>query len=203
MTNFTPPPMDRKKKDKDEEGGEDDVSLCRDVRAVTDPLCSPADRFRPASADKLQRHLWPRVLSGDQTLHGADQREGDVLRAGGGSPQVHRDAAGGRRRPCLPAWLEPHLLHAETPGDQPALRYDGRSRDSAANVGRMPHKLFSVFPGSNRYRILPLHSQIPREEQRRVFEPVFDNVTKVFQNKTLLILRETQQQDVVWVSLTS
>ncbi|KAG9343499.1 hypothetical protein JZ751_013665, partial [Albula glossodonta] len=33
--------------------------------------------------------------------------------------------------------------------------------------------------GSNRYRILPLHSQIPREEQRRVFEPVSENVTKV------------------------
>ncbi|KAL7386398.1 hypothetical protein ABVT39_007731 [Epinephelus coioides] len=33
--------------------------------------------------------------------------------------------------------------------------------------------------GSNRYRILPLHSQIPREEQRRVFEPVPDNITKV------------------------
>lgn len=29
MTNFTPPPMDRKKKDKDEEGGEDDVSPSR------------------------------------------------------------------------------------------------------------------------------------------------------------------------------
>ncbi len=27
MTNFVPPPMDRKKKDKDEEGGEDDVSV--------------------------------------------------------------------------------------------------------------------------------------------------------------------------------
>lgn len=25
MTNFVPPPMDRKKKDKDEDGGEDDV----------------------------------------------------------------------------------------------------------------------------------------------------------------------------------
>lgn len=30
MTSFIPPPMDRKKKDKDEEGAEDDVSVrCR------------------------------------------------------------------------------------------------------------------------------------------------------------------------------
>lgn len=27
MTNFIPPPMDRKKKDKDEEGADDDVSI--------------------------------------------------------------------------------------------------------------------------------------------------------------------------------
>ncbi|KAF3698527.1 ATP-dependent RNA helicase A [Channa argus] len=33
--------------------------------------------------------------------------------------------------------------------------------------------------GSNRYRILPLHSQIPREEQRKVFEPVPENIRKV------------------------
>ncbi|KAI4794186.1 hypothetical protein KUCAC02_032219 [Chaenocephalus aceratus] len=36
-----------------------------------------------------------------------------------------------------------------------------------------------LFPGSNRYRIMPLHSQIPREEQRKVFEPVPDNIRKV------------------------
>lgn len=36
-----------------------------------------------------------------------------------------------------------------------------------------------LFPGSSRYRIMPLHSQIPREEQRRVFEPVPDNIRKV------------------------
>nr|XP_056701418.1 ATP-dependent RNA helicase A [Euleptes europaea] len=33
--------------------------------------------------------------------------------------------------------------------------------------------------GSQRYRILPLHSQIPREEQRKVFDPVPAHMTKV------------------------
>ncbi|XP_053103820.1 ATP-dependent RNA helicase A isoform X2 [Hemicordylus capensis] len=33
--------------------------------------------------------------------------------------------------------------------------------------------------GSQRYRVLPLHSQIPREEQRKVFDPVPNGMTKV------------------------
>lgn len=35
------------------------------------------------------------------------------------------------------------------------------------------------FTGGPQYRLLPLHSQIPREDQRRVFEPVPEGVTKV------------------------
>lgn len=33
--------------------------------------------------------------------------------------------------------------------------------------------------GSNKYLLLPLHSQLPREDQRRVFESVPPDVTKV------------------------
>ncbi|KAK3730001.1 hypothetical protein QZH41_000955 [Actinostola sp. cb2023] len=39
-------------------------------------------------------------------------------------------------------------------------------------------KMHRVF-GSRQYCLLPLHSQIPREDQRRVFEPVPDGVTKI------------------------
>ncbi|XP_072367341.1 ATP-dependent RNA helicase A isoform X2 [Scyliorhinus torazame] len=41
------------------------------------------------------------------------------------------------------------------------------------------HLETNSYFGSHRYRILPLHSQIPREEQRRVFDPVPPGVRKV------------------------
>ncbi|KAK6979986.1 ATP-dependent RNA helicase A-like isoform X1 [Biomphalaria glabrata] len=49
------------------------------------------------------------------------------------------------------------------------------------NLIFMLHKHLEQSPefGSSRYRILPLHSSIPREDQRRVFEPVPPGVTKI------------------------
>ncbi|CAG2105382.1 unnamed protein product, partial [Medioppia subpectinata] len=43
----------------------------------------------------------------------------------------------------------------------------------------MRHLQSHPYYGSERFRILPLHSQIPREEQRRVFDPVPEGVTKI------------------------
>ena len=36
-----------------------------------------------------------------------------------------------------------------------------------------------IFSGGRNYMLLPLHSQIPREDQHRVFMPVPPGVTKV------------------------
>lgn len=39
--------------------------------------------------------------------------------------------------------------------------------------------LLRIFVGGPEYILLPLHSQVPREDQRRVFLPAPPNVTKV------------------------
>uniref|UniRef100_A0A8C2EEP5 RNA helicase n=1 Tax=Cyprinus carpio TaxID=7962 RepID=A0A8C2EEP5_CYPCA len=103
MTQFVPPPMDRKKKDKDEDGGEEDVN------------CN--------------------VICGSEY-----------------TAETKRAMS--------------QLNEKETPFEL----IEALLNDSSNIVS---------LKGGHQYRILPLHSQIPREEQRRVFEPTPEGVTKV------------------------
>ncbi|TKS79274.1 ATP-dependent RNA helicase A [Collichthys lucidus] len=128
MTNFVPPPMDRKKKDKDEDGGEDDTNC--NVICGSEYTAETKRSMAQINEKETSFELVEALLRYIETL----QVAGAVL-------------------VFLPGW---NLIYS-------------MQRHLETN----PHF------GSNRYRILPLHSQIPREEQRRVFEPVPDDIRKV------------------------
>ncbi|KAM9845216.1 ATP-dependent RNA helicase A isoform 1-T2 [Aulostomus maculatus] len=128
MTNFVPPPMDRKKKDKDEEGGDEDTNC----NVICGPEYTAETKLSMAQISEKETsfELVEALLKYIETL----QVTGAIL-------------------VFLPGW---NLIYS-------------MQRHLETN----PHF------GINRYRILPLHSQIPREEQRLVFEPVPDNIRKV------------------------
>uniref|UniRef100_A0A8C2ZEU4 RNA helicase n=1 Tax=Cyclopterus lumpus TaxID=8103 RepID=A0A8C2ZEU4_CYCLU len=128
MTNFVPPPLDRKKKDKDEEGGEEETNC----NVVCGPEYTAETKRSMAQVNEKETsfELVEALLKYVETL----QVCGAVL-------------------VFLPGW---NLIYS-------------MQRHLETN----PHF------GSSRYRIMPLHSQIPREEQRRVFEPVPDHIRKV------------------------
>ncbi|XP_058491844.1 ATP-dependent RNA helicase A [Solea solea] len=128
MTNFIPPPMERKKRDKDEEAGDEDTNC----NLICGPDYTPETKRSMAqmTEKEMSFELVEALLKYVETL----QVNGAVL-------------------VFLPGW---NLIYS-------------MQRHLETN----PHF------GSNRYRILPLHSQIPREEQRRVFEPVPENIRKV------------------------
>ncbi|XP_056911803.1 ATP-dependent RNA helicase A isoform X2 [Takifugu flavidus] len=127
MTSFVPPPMDRKKRDKDEEG--DDDANCN-LMCGTEYSAATKRSMALINEKETSFELVEALLKYIESL----QVAGAVLI-------------------FLPGW---NLIYS-------------MQRHLETN----PHF------GSNRYRILPLHSQIPREEQRRVFESVPDNITKV------------------------
>uniref|UniRef100_A0A8C0QMV6 RNA helicase n=3 Tax=Chelonoidis abingdonii TaxID=106734 RepID=A0A8C0QMV6_CHEAB len=129
MTQFVPPLKDKKKKDRDEEGGEDDDANCN-------LICS--DEYGPETKRCMAQlneketpfELIEALLKYIETLN----VPGAVL-------------------VFLPGW---NLIYT-----------------------MQKHLEMNPHFGSHRYRILPLHSQIPRDEQRRVFDPVPSGVTKV------------------------
>ncbi|XP_075038353.1 ATP-dependent RNA helicase A isoform X2 [Mixophyes fleayi] len=129
MTKFIPPPRDKKRKDKDEEGGEDEETNCNLV--CTDDYGPETHRSMSQLSEKeTPIELIEALLKYIETLN----VPGAVL-------------------VFLPGW---NLIYT-----------------MQKHLENNPHF------GSHSYRILPLHSQIPREEQRKVFDPAPDGVIKV------------------------
>ncbi|KAK2860989.1 hypothetical protein Q7C36_005155 [Tachysurus vachellii] len=128
MTQFVPPPSDKKRKDKDEEGGEEEVNC----NLLCGPEYGPETKRSMAQMNEKETpfELIEALLKYIETL----QVAGAVLI-------------------FLPGW---NLIYS-----------------------MQKHLEMNVHFGSHQYRILPLHSQIPREEQRLVFDPVPEGVTKV------------------------
>ncbi|KAK6310634.1 hypothetical protein J4Q44_G00186890 [Coregonus suidteri] len=126
MTHFIPPLSDRKRKDKDEEGGDEEANC----NVICGPEYTPETKRSMAQINEKETpfELVEALLKYIETLQGA------VL-------------------VFLPGW---NLIYS-----------------------MQKHLEMNPHFGSQRYLILPLHSQIPREEQRRVFEPVPENITKV------------------------
>ncbi|XP_028832545.1 ATP-dependent RNA helicase A isoform X1 [Denticeps clupeoides] len=128
MTQFVPPPLDRKKRDKEDEGGDEEVNC--NMICTSDYTEETKRAMSQLNEKETSFELIEALLKYIETLNVS----GAVL-------------------VFLPGW---NLIYS-------MQKY----------LEMSPHF------GSHRYRILPLHSQIPREEQRMVFELVPDGVTKV------------------------
>lgn len=108
---------------------------------------------------------------------GSEQNCNRIVRMGNYSAQTHASMAA-----MSESDLSFELVEA-------LLRYIRDRNESGAVLIFLPgwNMIFSLMKhlqngrefGGRDYRILPCHSQIPREDQRRVFEPVPNGVTKV------------------------
>ncbi|XP_075689242.1 ATP-dependent RNA helicase A isoform X2 [Rhinoderma darwinii] len=129
MTQFIPPPLERKKRDKDEEGGDDNDTNCN---MICGEDYGPETRrsMSQLSEKETPIELIEALLKYIETLN----VPGAVL-------------------VFLPGW---NLIYA-----------------------MQKHLEMNPHFGSHHYRILPLHSQIPRDEQRKAFDPVPDGIIKV------------------------
>uniref|UniRef100_A0A8C2IQA2 RNA helicase n=1 Tax=Cyprinus carpio TaxID=7962 RepID=A0A8C2IQA2_CYPCA len=125
MTQFVPPPMDRKKKDKDEDGGEEDVNC----NVICGSEYTPETKRAMSQLNEKETpfELIEALLKYIETL----EVPGAVL-------------------VFLPGW---NLIYS-----------------------MQKHLEMNPHFGGHGYRILPLHSQIPREEQRRTSITINDVV---------------------------